>query len=471
MSGKLAIDGCLFCLPFCDSMTANFCPKFNVLGTQDLTSHGIYNKMLNIDFIRKNTQQVQEICKQRGLNVDINQLMALDQQRRKLTAETETVRAKSNQVAGSMKKATPEERPGLIAQGGQLKKEVAILNGLLEQVNSDFNALMSTVPNTYDDDTPFGHTDEDNVELEQFGQLPSFGFEPKDHIELGNSMGMDFEAATRVAGAGFPLLKGNMARLETAVLRFVQDQAAGSGFTPVSVPLLARPEILSGLGFNPRRDDDGSEIFSLASDDLYMAGTAEIALVGQFANEILATEDLPINLVALTPCFRREGASGRRDAGLYRNKMFHKVELVSITTPEESVAALETIHQFEVNIFKQLGIHFRVIRICAGDLGAPAYKKYDLEGWMLGRGGDDNAWGWGELTSCSNCTEYQARRLKIRHKSGKEKPAFVHTINGTGVTTRALIPLLEQNQREDGSVVVPEVLRPYLNGDEVLKPA
>lgn len=425
--------------------------------------------MLNIDFIRKNAAQVQEICKQRGLNVDISQLMALDQQRRKLTAETESLRQKSNQVASGMKKATPEERPSLIAQGKQIKQEIGILDGLLTKIQGDFTALMMTVPNTYEDDTPFGHTDEDNVELKQFGSAPAFDFEAKDHIELGNALGMDFDAATRVAGAGFPLLRGEMARLETAVLRFVQDQAVKLGFTPVSVPLLARPSILAGLGFNPRRDDEGSEIFSLASDDLYMAGTAEIALVGQFANEILDTDELPINLVALTPCFRREGASGRRDAGLYRNKMFHKVELVSVTTPEESAAALEKIHDFEVSIFEQLGIHFRIIRICAGDLGAPAYKKYDLEGWMMGRGGEDNAWGWGELTSCSNCTEYQARRLKIRHKSGKEKPAFVHTINGTGVTTRALIPLLEQNQQADGTVIVPEVLRPYLNGDDLLK--
>lgn len=402
------------------------------------------------------------------MNVDISQLLALDQQRRKLTAERESVRAKSNQIAGSMKKATPDERPGLIEEGKLLKKEVIVLDQLMTVVQNDFQTMMMTVPNTYDEDTPFGHTDEDNVELEQFGSVPEFDFEPKDHIALGNMLGMDFDAATRVAGAGFPLMRGAMARLETAVLRFTQDLAANRGFTPVSVPLLARPDILSGLGFNPRRDDDGSEIFSLASDDLYMAGTAEIALVGQFSGEILNTNDLPINMVAMTPCFRREGASGRRDAGLYRNKMFHKVELVSITTPEDSAAALQTIHDFELDVFKELGIHFRVIRICAGDLGAPAFKKYDVEGWMLGRGSDD-AWGWGELTSCSNCTEYQARRLKIRHKAGSgTKPAFVHTVNGTGITTRALIPLLEQNQREDGSIVVPEVLRPYLNGDEVL---
>jgi seryl-tRNA synthetase len=423
--------------------------------------------MLNIDFIRKNTALVEDICKQRGVNVDVTQLLALDQQRRKLTAESESVRAKSNQIAGGMRKATPEERPAMIAEGKLLKKEIGVLDHLLTQVNKEFNALLMTVPNTYEEDTPLGHTDEENVELHQFGTVPEFDFEPKDHITLGNMLGMDFEAATRVAGAGFPLMRGAMARLETAVLRFTQDLAASKGFTPVSVPLLARPEILSGLGFNPRREDEGSEIFSLASDDLYMAGTAEIALVGQFADEIINTSDLPIHMCAMTPCFRREGASGRRDAGLYRNKMFHKVELVSITTPEESAAALQTIYEFELEVFKQLGIHFRVIRICAGDLGAPAFKKYDVEGWMMGRGADE-AWGWGELTSCSNCTEYQARRLKIRHKSGKEKPAFVHTINGTGITTRALIPLLEQNQREDGSVVIPEVLRPYLNGDEFL---
>jgi seryl-tRNA synthetase len=424
--------------------------------------------MLNIDYIRKNGPKVQENCDQRGMKVDISRLLELDQQRRTMTSEMENVRATSNQVASGMKKATPEERPAMIAQGKAAKKQIAELDVSMTQVQSDFQAMMMTVPNIYDEDTPFGHTDEDNVELQQFGSVPEFDFEPKDHMTLGKAMGMDFDAATRVAGAGFPLLRGAMARLEIAVLRFTQDQAAAIGFSPVSVPLLARPEILAGLGFNPRRDDDGSEIFSLASDDLFMAGTAEIALVGQFAGEILDTKELPIHMAAMTPCFRREGASGRRDAGLYRNKMFHKVELVSITTPEESVAALQTIHDFELDLFKKLGIHFRVIRICAGDLGAPAFKKYDVEGWMMGRGEND-AWGWGELTSCSNCTEYQARRLKIRHKSGSgTKPAFVHTINGTGITTRALIPLLEQNQQADGSILVPEALRRYLNGDEFL---
>ncbi len=425
--------------------------------------------MLNIDFIRNNAEAVQENCKQRGMNVDIVQLLALDQQRRKLTAEVENLRQKGNQIAASMKKATPEERPALIAEGKVLKKEVSILDHLLTQVQSEFDSVIKTVPNTYADDTPMGSTDEENVELEKFGPEPTFDFEPKDHIALGKALGMDFEAATRVAGAGFPLLRGPLARLETAVLRFVQDLAVEKGFTPVSVPLVARPEILSGLGFNPRRDDDGTEIFSLASDDLCLAGTAEISLVGQFAGEILNTDELPINLVAMTPCFRREGASGRRDAGLYRNKMFHKVELVSLVLPEQSEQALQTIYEFEVEVFKRLGIHFRVIRICAGDLGAPAYMKYDIEGLMIGRHSEDeSAWGWGELTSCSNCTEYQARRLKIRHKKGKDKPAFVHTLNGTGVTTRALIPILEQFQREDGSIAIPEVLRPYMGGAEVL---
>lgn len=426
--------------------------------------------MLNIDFIRKNAKLVEQQCKERGMAVDIIQLLALDQQRRKLTQEVENLRARGNQIAGSMKKADPADRPALIAEGKVVKKEGSILDQLLAQVNNDFNASLRTVPNIYDEDTPLGHTDEDNVELQQYGSVPEFDFEPKDHIALGKSLGMDFDAGTRVAGSGFPLMRGHMARLENAVLRFVQDLAIEKGFTPVSVPLLARPDILSGLGFNPRRDDEGTEIFSLASDDLYLAGTAEISLVGQFSGEILDTDELPVNMVAMTPCFRREGASGRRDAGLYRNKMFNKVELVSLVKPEESPAALQEIYDFELEVFKQMGIHFRVIRICAGDLGAPAFKKYDLEGWMLGRDNEnEDAWGWGELTSCSNCTEYQARRLKIRHKKGKEKPAFVHTLNGTGVTTRALIPILEQFQQADGSVVVPEVLRPYMGGIEVLK--
>lgn len=420
--------------------------------------------MLDIKIIRENPEKIQSLCHERGMDVDITSLLAVDSRKLKILKEIESLRAESNQISGLMRDASPEERASIKLKGSQLKKEIKIANDLLTRLESEYSSLMKQVPNLYADDTPLGFEELSNVELEVFGSKPEYSFEPKDHIELGEKLGMDFDAASRVAGSGFPMLKGNLALLENALLRFVQDQAINAGFVPHNVPLLARHEILEGLGFNPRRSDEGTEIFSTIQDDLCLAGTAEISLVGQFAEQTLDSSALPIKIVAMTPCFRREGAYGRRDAGLYRNKMFNKVELVTLSTESDSTDLLEDIRKFEIDVFKQIGIYFRVIRICAGDLGAPAYKKYDLEGWMLGRGDENNNAGWGELTSCSNCTDYQSRRLKIRHKSGSNKPSFVHTLNGTGVTSRALITILEQFQNEDGSVNVPEVLQPYMRG-------
>ena len=420
--------------------------------------------MLDIKIIRENPSSIQKMCDLRGVAADISALLAVDSRKVKLQREVEALRAESNDVASAMRNATPEEREALKLKGGLLKKEIKIADELLDSLNAQFMDLMKAVPNRYDDDTPMGSEEEDNIQLEVFGAPPEFDFTPLDHIQLGNKLGMDFDAATRVSGTGCPLLKGDMALLENAIMRFVQDRAVAAGFTPTNVPLLAKQEVLEGLGFNPRRDDAGTEIFSTAQDDLCLAGTAEIALVGQYRGLLLDTAQLPIKAVALTPCFRREGSYGRRDAGLYRNKMFQKVELVVLTTAANSAAVLEDIRQFEIQVFKDLGVHFRVIRICAGDLGAPAYKKYDLEGWMMGRGKDGQAAGWGELTSCSNCTDYQSRRLNIRHKHSGAKPAYVHTLNGTGVTSRALISVLEHYQNQDGSIAVPEVLHPYLGG-------
>tara|TARA_Y100000310_G_C20689935_1_gene821565 strand:+ start:351 stop:1628 length:1278 start_codon:yes stop_codon:yes gene_type:complete len=420
--------------------------------------------MLDIRIIRENPKKIQEICDLRGVSVDISVLLAVDSRKMKLQKEVEALRAESNEIAGSMKHATPEDREDLKLKGSLLKKELKIADELLDALNAQLKDLMKSVPNVYDEDTPLGSDEKDNIELEVFGEKPEYNFPPLDHIEIGKRLGMDFDSATRVSGSGFPLLKGDMALLENAVMRFVQDKAIKSGFIPNNVPLLAKRDILEGLGFNPRRDDDGTEIFSTVQDDLCLAGTAEISLVGQYSGLTLDTSELPIKVVAMTPCFRREGSYGRRDAGLYRNKMFQKVELVVLTTEEKSESTLEEIRKFETEVFKELGIYFRVIRICAGDLGAPAYKKYDLEGWMMGRGGDGESAGWGELTSCSNCTDYQSRRLNIRHKQTGSKPTFVHTLNGTGITTRALITILEQYQNEDGSVNIPEALKPYFVG-------
>ena len=417
--------------------------------------------MLKIEYIRENTDEVIQICENRGVKVDIPRLVELDIERRKLQTQVEQLQAKGNQIAKQMKRPDVEDRAALIAEGAQTKKEKIALEEKLVEVKADYNEVFASVPNSYAEDTPISIEEEGNLELTVYGDTPAHTFTPKSHMELGERFGYAPEAGAKVSGAGFPLMRGALAMLESALMRYTLDLAIERGFEPCSVPLMVRPEILIGLGFNPRRDDEGTEIFSLATDSLCMAGTAEISLVGQYADQIIDTSKLPIKHAALTPCFRREGASGRRDAGLYRNKMFNKVELVALTIPEHSEALLASILEFEVDVFRQLDLHFRVIRICSGDLGAPAFKKYDIEGWMLGRG-EDEQWGWGELTSCSNCTDYQANRLKIRHRSGKEKPQPLHTLNGTGVTTRGLICILEQNQTESGDVLIPEKLRPYM---------
>jgi seryl-tRNA synthetase len=416
----------------------------------------------------KNTpaEEIAKVCDARGLNVDVPHLREVYNERKRLQQELESIRAGSNIISESIKSASQAERETLIKKGAGLKHESKSLEEALIRVSDDFNQLSLSLPNDMAPDTPIG-TEESNIQLEVFGTPRHFDFKARDHLEIGRDFGMDLEGGTRIAGSGFPLLKGPLAQLEGAILRYVYDKAIRSGFTPVSVPLLAKTSILKGIGFNPRRQDKGTEIF-FTLDDLCLSGTAEIPLVGQFAGQIINTNELPIKLVAMTPCFRREGASGRRDAGLYRNRMFNKCELVVLTTEDKADQLLEQIRAFETEVFKSFDIHFRVLRIASGDLGAPAYKKYDLEGWMMGRGEHGEA-GWGELTSASNCTDFQARRLQIKHKSGSNKAQFVYTLNGTGVTTRALICLLEQHQNLDGSVTIPPALRPYMDGREVLK--
>ncbi|WP_296265451.1 serine--tRNA ligase [Pseudomonas sp. UBA6562] len=416
--------------------------------------------MLDIKLVRANPEMLQEICKNRRVDVDVSKIVDLDRVKRELQHGLESLRSEANENA----KNNAVEKSVSIARGKELKQKSLNLEKQLSEVELELESQLLLLPNTYADDTPIGMDDESNVEVTKYSAPPAFDFEPKDHLFLANKLGMDFEAGVKTSGSGFPILKGTIAKLETALMRFVMDRAEAAGFTQVNIPLMVKQEIMQGAGFNPRRTETASELFPLMHDNLFMIGTAEVPLVGQFSNEILARSELPIKVFSMSPCFRREGASGRRDAGLYRNKTFTKVELVALVEPEQSEKTLEEILNFEIGIFESLGIHFRVIRICSGDLGAPAYKKYDLEAWMLGRD-RTGGWGWGELTSCSNCTDFQARRLQVRYKSEHGKNVHVHTLNGTGITTRAIIPLLEQYQQADNSIKVPAVLQPYLKTD------
>lgn len=412
--------------------------------------------MLDIKLVREQTDIIKQGLVARGIHgVNVDEVLRLDQATRLAQRAYDDARS-AQRDAG---------KDG----GKEIKQKVQDAEEALRLARTALDDLLPQLPNFMAADTPQGADDNSNVEIARFGVEPHFDFTPQDHVTLGKRLGLDFEAGTAVAGAGFVIMRGKMALYERAVMQFVLDEATKIGFEYMQVPVLARPSILRGIGFNPRRDDAATEIFNLADDDLCLTGTAEITLVGHLAGQSLNTADLPLKMIAQTPCFRREGgASGRRDKGLYRQKTFNKAELVAFSTPEQADGILEEIRAFEEGIFKKLGICFRVVRICAGDLGAPAYKKYDVEGLMYGRH-EEGKWGFGELTSCSHCTDYQARRLEIFHKNpgDKGRGALVHTLNGTGVTTRVMIPLLEQFQQVDGTVRVPAVLQPYLQGAEV----
>ncbi|MDA1179959.1 MAG: serine--tRNA ligase, partial [Planctomycetota bacterium] len=324
------------------------------------------------------------------------------------------------------------------------------------------------IPNLSHPDVPVGRDDNANLEVRR-GQheIRSFEFVPRDHLQIGDHLDLfDFEAASRVSGHGFYYFRNDAVLLELALQRYALDIAATAGFTLTTTPDLARNEILEGIGFNPRGDE--TQIYSVVGTDLSLVATAEITLGGYLAGQTLAVEQLPIRLAGISHCFRTEaGAHGRETRGLYRVHQFTKVEMFVFCEPEQSDAMLEEICGLQCQVFDGLEIPYRVVDTATGDLGGPAYRKYDLEAWMPGRGDGGT---WGEVTSTSNCTDYQARRLQIRFKKPGEKGTqFVHTLNGTAVAiSRAMIALVENHQQSDGSILIPEKLRPYLGKDRIV---
>jgi seryl-tRNA synthetase len=308
--------------------------------------------------------------------------------------------------------------------------------------------------------------EEDARELRHFGERPRFDFQPLDHVELGRRLDLvDFEAGTRVAGPKFYYLRNEAVLIEMALQRLALDMLREADFELLSTPDLARAEIVDGLGYNPRGPE--TQIYSIADTDLCLVGTAEITLGGLFAGQVLDEERLPVRLAGISHCFRTEaGSYGRESKGLYRVHQFAKVEMFGVTRPEDSEAMHEQMLALEERYFQALEVPYRVMDIAAGDLGAPAYRKLDLEAWMPGRG---ESGGWGEVTSTSNCTDYQARRLDARFKrKGAKKTEHVHMLNGTGVAvSRALIVLLENHQRADGSVALPKAIAKLAGFDRI----
>jgi seryl-tRNA synthetase len=349
-------------------------------------------------------------------------------------------------------------------EGRLLRAQTAELQERVDQLAAQSDALLRLIPNLSHPAAPVGVDDKANLELFRGKTpVPQFDFPPLDHVQLGEKLELvDFEGGARVAGHGFYFLKNEAVLLELALVRYALEILAGEGFTPTTTPDLARNEVLEGVGFIPRGPE--TQIYSIEGSDLSLVATAEITLGGLFAGQTIDAEDLPIKLCGISHCFRTEaGAHGRAARGLFRVHQFTKVEMFAYTLPGESDDMLDYLRSLECRIFDGLGVPYRVVDTATGDLGGPAYRKFDLEAWMPGRGD------FGEVTSTSNCTDYQARRLGIRYKQKGEKGTrLVHTLNGTAVAvSRALIAVLENYQQKDGSIVVPEVLRAWVGKERI----
>ncbi|MCX7044477.1 MAG: serine--tRNA ligase [Candidatus Sumerlaeota bacterium] len=420
--------------------------------------------MLDARFVEENKDAVAANCRNRNVPVDIENLVALLKARREKQCEADVTRNRQNEVAKQVKSAkTPEERTALVEEGKRLKTRIAQLEAEYNQIFEEGQQLLLRVPNMSHPAAPVGRDDTENQEINRWGEIPKFDFKPRDHVELGRLCDViDMEAGAEVTGHGFYFLRNEAVFLELALCQYAMRLIASKGYQPNITPDMARASILEGIGFIPRGDE--TQIYSIANTDQCMIATAEITLGGMLADQILDGEKLPLRLGGLSHCFRTEaGAHGRASKGLYRVHQFTKVEMFAFTKPEDSEALHEEMRAIEEEIFQGLGVPYRVVNICTGDLGGPAYRKYDLEAWMPSRG-EEGAGDWGEVTSTSNCTDYQSRRLKIRFRREKgAKPELVHTLNGTAVAiSRALIAIMENYQKADGSIDIPESLQSYL---------
>lgn len=413
--------------------------------------------MLDIRFIRENAEQVQEATARKGYkDVDIKKLLELDDNRRTLQQQVDELRTRRNEISSKMKGGKPE--PSLIEEGKQIKVELAKREEYLTNAENEYEAVLKRVPNVIFDDVPLGG-EEDSVEIKKWGEQKTGA---KDHLDFAVARDwVDFERGAKVAGAKFYYLKGDLALLENAITQFALDFVTKKGFTYLTVPHMVNTRIAEGSGFAPKGDASGNEYF-VEDEDLTLIGTAEAPLTGYHADEILDEKNLPLLYVGYSPCYRKEaGTYGKHTRGLFRVHQFNKLEMYVFCLPEQSAEMHEKVLAVEEEIWQSLNIPYHVINIAAGDLGSPAAKKYDIEYWSPV---DEK---YREITSCSNCTDYQARSLNIRVRRESGDLQSVHTLNGTAVSlARSLVAIIENYQNEDGTLTVPEVLRPYMSGRE-----
>ncbi|QDG54719.1 serine--tRNA ligase [Persicimonas caeni] len=422
--------------------------------------------MLDINFIRDNAEAVKEGAKNKGFDVDVDRLLELDEKRRELIQENEAVRQRRNEVASAIPRASNEERPELIEEGKELKEKLQTLDDDLNAVKEDYEKLLLMVPNVPLPEVPVGETDEDNVELRSYGEPTEFDFEPRDHEELGELLDIiDKERAIKFAGSRAYLLKGAGALLEMAVMRLAMDIMVEQGFEPVLGPVMVNEGAMTGTGFFPYGRED---TYHLERDDKWLVGTSEVYLVSIHQDEILDLEDLPKLYTGYSPCFRREaGSAGADTRGVYRVHQFTKVEQVAIipADKEKSREVHDMLMSNSEKLMQALDLPYRVAAACSGEIGLGQVLKHELETWMPSR----NA--YSETHSCSSLYDYQARRSGIRYRDEDGNIQYAYTLNNTlAASPRILIPILENYQREDGSVKVPEVLVPYMHGITRIEP-
>lgn len=426
--------------------------------------------MLDRKFIVEHADVVKANCADRGVRCDVDRLVELEHVRRQKLHQVEELNRRANEVSASITKTKdPAEREARKEEGRRLRAERDAAQADHDRLEAEILAIQASIPNLTHPEAPRGGEQANREIGRGSAPLPTFAFAPRDHVTLLEQLGLaDFEAGARTTGHGFYFLTREGVLLDLALQRYALDVLEREGFVLATTPDLARNEILEGIGFQPRGPE--TQVYSIENSDLSLIGTAEITLGGMLYGQTVEAEKLPLLLAGLSHCFRTEaGAHGQATRGLFRVHQFTKVEMFAFTLPEDSEAMHQRLLAIECRLFDALGIPYRVIDTASGDLGGPAYRKFDLEAWMPGRGGSGQ---WGEVTSTSNCTDYQARRLNIRFKRKGEKGThFVHTLNGTAVATgRAMIAILENYQQADGSVVVPEVLRGWVGKERIIPP-
>ncbi|NLA09769.1 MAG: serine--tRNA ligase [Microbacteriaceae bacterium] len=419
--------------------------------------------MIDPALLRENPDLVKRSQAARGAAPEtVDAALAADADRRAAITAFETLRAEQNAFGKRVAKAPKDEKAALVAQAKELAEQVKAAQHAVTSAEEAADAAMSRIENVIIDGVPAGG-EQDFVVLRHVGETPSYDFEPRDHLALGELLGaIDMERGTKVSGSRFYFLRGIGARLELALMNMALDRALQHGFVPLIPPTLVRPEVMRGTGFLGEHAD---EVYHLPADDLFLVGTSEVPMAGYHMDEILDFDRGALRYAGWSTCYRREaGSYGKDTRGIIRVHQFNKLEMFVYTTPEDAEAEHLRLVAMQEDMLQSLGLSYRVIDTAAGDLGSSAARKYDIEAWVPTQGA------YRELTSTSNCTTYQARRLDVRYRPEGGKTAPVATLNGTLATTRWIVALLETHQRADGSVLVPEALRPYLGGLEVLEP-